>query len=375
MNDPSKKDELAAAVAGLAESDLDKASRARMLGRLVGGLRERGVKGLYAPRKALGWIVDAVSDLAPHIPVRTLATLREHYPGLDGDELAQRLIRNASRATGGVGALGGGIASVEWAAPPALLSTPVLLATETVAVVAVELKLIGELHEIYGPAITGSTTQKAMALLQGWAGRRGVNPLVPGGAMATVLGTGDPQATPRLDPQAVRAKPHLPRAVPDRRGDRQLSEPAPDPQAGRGGRSRPQAASRHTGTSAAASRSGCRELITQYGVGSPGSSSTTCTAPAIQGRWMTNASGSAAGPSRSRFWPASRGITSAITARGRRASSTRNSDSVTVTRMRPSHQTPHTDQHHRDGDRDPRARTGRAQADFQRENGAEGQHG
>ncbi len=189
MNDPSKKDELAAAVAGLAESDLDKASRARMLGRLVSGLRERGVKGLYAPRKALGWIVEAVSDLAPHIPVRTLATLREHYPGLEGDDLAQRLIRNASRATGGVGALGGGIASVEWAAPPALLSTPVLLATETVAVVAIELKLIGELHEIYGYAITGSTTQKAMTLLQGWAGRRGVNPLVPGGAMATVLGT------------------------------------------------------------------------------------------------------------------------------------------------------------------------------------------
>ncbi len=188
-SEPSKKDELAAAVAGLAESDMDKASRARMLGRLVSGLKERGVKGLFLPRKALGWIVDAVSDLAPHIPVRTHDTLREHFPGLDGEELAERLIRNAARATAGVGALGGGIASVEWAAPPALLTTPVLLAAETVAVVAIELKLIGELHEVYGHPLTGSATDKAITLMQSWSSRRGINPLVPGSAVATVLGT------------------------------------------------------------------------------------------------------------------------------------------------------------------------------------------
>src|SRR5581483_859251 len=189
MTDPSKKDELAAAVAGLAESDLDKASRARLLGRLVGDLKERGVKGLFVPRKAIGWIVDAVSDLAPHVPVRTLPTLREHFSGLEGDALAERLIRNAARATASVGALGGGIASVEWAAPPALLTTPVLLATETVAVVAIELKLVGELHAVYGHDLSGAATDKAMALLQSWAGQRGINPLVPGSAISTVLGT------------------------------------------------------------------------------------------------------------------------------------------------------------------------------------------
>jgi uncharacterized protein (DUF697 family) len=189
MSDPSEMDELATAVAGLAESDLDKASRARLLGRLVGGLKARGVKELFAPRKALGWIIDAVSDLAPHVPVRTLPVLRAHFPGLEGDELADRLIRNAARATAGVGALGGGIASVEWAAPPALLTLPVLLAVETVAVVAIELKLIGELHEAYGHSLTGSTTQKAVTLMQSWAGRRGVNPMIPGSSIATVLGT------------------------------------------------------------------------------------------------------------------------------------------------------------------------------------------
>jgi hypothetical protein len=153
------------------------------------GLRERGVKQLFIPRKAIAWITDAVSDLAPHVPVRSLETLRRHYPGLDDEALAERLIRNAARAAAGIGAVGGGVASVEWVAPPALLSTPVLLATETVAVVGIELKLIGELHEVYGHPIPGTPTQRAVSLLQSWASHRGINPMVPGSATATVLGT------------------------------------------------------------------------------------------------------------------------------------------------------------------------------------------
>lgn len=184
-----RADELARTVAGLAESEMDKASRARLLGRLVTGLKQRGVKDLFVPRKAAQWVIDAVSDLAPHVPVRTLGVLRAHFPGLEGDELAERLIRNATRATAGVGAVGGGIAAVEWAAPPTLLTTPVLLATETVAVVGIELKLLGELHEVYGHPIVGTPAQRAIGLLQAWAGRRGVNPMVPGVGVATVLGT------------------------------------------------------------------------------------------------------------------------------------------------------------------------------------------
>jgi hypothetical protein len=188
-SDESKKDELAAAVAGLAESDVDRATRARMLGTLVNGLRQRGVKQLFAPRKAIQWVTDAVSDLAPHVPIRTLPVLRAHFPGLPDDELAERLVRNAARATAGVGAVGGGIASVEWVAPPTLLTTPVLLATETVAVVGIELKLIGELHEIYGNPIIGTPAQRSMSLVQAWAARRGINPMLPGSGIATVLGT------------------------------------------------------------------------------------------------------------------------------------------------------------------------------------------
>ncbi len=42
-------------------------------------------------------MADAVTDIAPHVPVRDLETLRRHFAGLDDDELAERLIRNAAR--------------------------------------------------------------------------------------------------------------------------------------------------------------------------------------------------------------------------------------------------------------------------------------
>ncbi|GIE47532.1 hypothetical protein Ani05nite_10660 [Amorphoplanes nipponensis] len=180
---------IGATVAALTADDLEPAGRRRLLGRLVGDVRRRGLGQLFRPRAALRWMADVVADVAPHVPVRDRATLRRHFDGLDGDALAERLVRNAALATAGVGAAGGGVASLEWVATPTLLSAPVLLAAETVAVVAVELKLIGELHEVYGRPVTGNPVERASALVQSWAGQRGVNPLVPGIGVATVLGT------------------------------------------------------------------------------------------------------------------------------------------------------------------------------------------
>lgn len=130
-----------------------------------------------------------VSQVAPRIPIRDRQALRECFDGLDGDLLAERLIRNAARATAGVAAAGGGIAAVEWAAPPTLLSAPVLLGAETVAVVAIELKLVGELHEAYGVPVPGQGVQRAAALIHAWASQRGINPFVPGVGVGAVLGT------------------------------------------------------------------------------------------------------------------------------------------------------------------------------------------
>ena len=176
-------------VAELARSDLEPAGRRRLLGRLVKDVRGSGLGKVFRPKAALRWMTDVVGDIAPHVPIRDLDTLRSHFDGLDSDELADRLIRNAARATAGIGAAGGGVASVQWAVTPTLLSAPVLLTAETLAVVAIELKLIGELHEVYRRPITGPAGQRATALLQAWASQRGVNPLVPGVGVASVLGT------------------------------------------------------------------------------------------------------------------------------------------------------------------------------------------
>jgi hypothetical protein len=176
-------------VAALTADDIEPGHRRKLLGRLVDDVRRRGLGQLFRPRAALRWMADLVGDIAPHIPVRDRDTLREHFDGLDGDELADRLIRNAARATAAIGAGGGGVASLQWTVTPTLLSAPVLLTAETIAVVAIEMKLIGELHAVYDQPIPGSGTQRAVALIQSWSGQRGVNPLVPGVGVASVLGT------------------------------------------------------------------------------------------------------------------------------------------------------------------------------------------
>jgi hypothetical protein len=180
---------MAGSIARLAESDLDAGERRRLLGRLAGQLRNRGITDTFRPKAAMRWVADAVGDVVPHLPIRSRETLRRHFPGMTDDEIADRLVRNASRATAAIGAAGGGIAAVEWVATPTLLTAPVVLAAETVAVVTVEIKLIGELHEAYGMPIAGSVTQRSVGLISAWAHRRGVNPMMPGAGVAAVLGT------------------------------------------------------------------------------------------------------------------------------------------------------------------------------------------
>lgn len=184
--DPEK---LSQAIAELAEEELPPTVRRRLLGRLVQQVRTGGAGRMIRPKVAIQWMIDTVGQIAPYVPIRDLATLRLHHPGLDDEELADRLVRNASRATASIGAAGGGVSAIEWAVPPTLLSTPILLATETVAVVAVELKLIGELHEIYGQSVPGTSTERAVSMLQAWSTQRGVNPLLPGAGVGAVLGT------------------------------------------------------------------------------------------------------------------------------------------------------------------------------------------
>src|SRR3954468_21197269 len=91
-----REEELSSAVVALTDEDAEPGDRRRMLGRLVRlQIRDRGVKGLFKPKQAVQWGADAVAGVVPHSPIRDLETLRRHYDGLDGDELAERLVRNA----------------------------------------------------------------------------------------------------------------------------------------------------------------------------------------------------------------------------------------------------------------------------------------
>ena len=86
------------------------------------------------------------------------------------DEIAQLLIERAARAAAAVGGTTGA-----WAALPVLPAFPAEVAAETLAVVGIEVKLVAELHEIYGMAAAGQRArERARAYLGSWATRRGV---------------------------------------------------------------------------------------------------------------------------------------------------------------------------------------------------------
>jgi hypothetical protein len=168
------------------EEDLDRETRGRLLGRfarlMAASARRAGAAGIAGGR----WMTDLVEQLAPHIPVRDLETLRAHHHGLEGEELADSLVRAAQRTTAGVGAAGGALAAVEFTAPPLLLTAPVQIVAETVVVATIEVKLIAELHEVYGIHIQGTGAARGALFLQAWAQQRGVDPLKPGSVTAAL---------------------------------------------------------------------------------------------------------------------------------------------------------------------------------------------
>ncbi|MBV9291402.1 MAG: hypothetical protein JO222_03045 [Frankiales bacterium] len=176
-DDRGDRTELSTVVSRLADDEpLDRSTRARLVGRLAVLMAGRS-RRLY----------DAVLEVAPHVPIRDRETLRAHHRNLDDDDLAQVLIANATRVTGAIGAAGGLLSTVEMAAPPALLTAPVQVAAETLAVVAVELKLVAELHELYGRAPAGTPAVRAASYLGAWARRRGLDPFAAGGGIGGVI--------------------------------------------------------------------------------------------------------------------------------------------------------------------------------------------
>lgn len=146
------------------------AALAALVAQLAGNARSAGVRAVVAGR----WLSDLVTDVAPSISFRSAEDLRRQYPNLGDDAIADRLITTAARLSAAVGAAAGAMAAAEFVAPPALALAPVQLGAETLAVVAIELRLVAELHEIAGFGVPGSMRESAPAYLQAWVGRRAV---------------------------------------------------------------------------------------------------------------------------------------------------------------------------------------------------------
>jgi hypothetical protein len=128
------------------------------------------------------WLTAQTLEMAPRVSIRSIETLRGQYPGYGTEALADVLIKNAARASAGVGAAVGVAA-----ATPFIPTVPVELGVETLALVGIELKLTAELHEVYGMRAPGSAPERMIAYLGAWANRRGIR--ITSGGVALAVGS------------------------------------------------------------------------------------------------------------------------------------------------------------------------------------------
>jgi hypothetical protein len=187
-NGPEDKKRIAKALQAVASIGTEAVRRGGSVARTGGGFARRGadtatgtvVRGADNARRGVGsagrgvtsglnWLTGQVVAMGPRLRIRDQATLRAHFPGRSDDEIAGLLVERAARATATVGGATGA-----WAALPTLPAFPAEVAAETLAVVGIEIKLVAELHEIYGMPATGSPADRARAYVGSWASRRGV---------------------------------------------------------------------------------------------------------------------------------------------------------------------------------------------------------
>ena len=137
--------------------------------RTTGGARKRAGSAGRGVTSGLSWLTAQVVAMGPRLKIRDQATLRAQFPGRTDDDIAGLLVERAARATATVGGATGAAAAL-----PVLPAFPVEVAAETLAVVGIEIKLLAELHEIYGLPASGSAADRARAYVGAWASRRGV---------------------------------------------------------------------------------------------------------------------------------------------------------------------------------------------------------
>jgi hypothetical protein len=153
------------------------------------GARAAG-RGTRAVRQRAGsgtdWLVGQVVAMAPRVRVRDRAALQAQFPGRSAEEIADALIDGAARAAAAAGGAAGMAAAL-----PVMPAFPAEIVAETLVVVGIELKLVAELHEVYGTPAPGNFTERMSAYLASWAHRRGVFMLEGGGL---IIAAGSPLA-------------------------------------------------------------------------------------------------------------------------------------------------------------------------------------
>ncbi|TQK51375.1 hypothetical protein FBY35_1772 [Streptomyces sp. SLBN-118] len=174
--------------------------RAPRLAAVRQGMR-RGRAGVGA---ALAFVADRIIENAPRVPVRDLATLRKQFPGLGPEELADKLVAGAANGTSTVGAGIGAAAMLP--VPPAM---PAELATEIISVAAIELKLIAELHEVYGVRPRGGLKERSVAYLTSWTEERGIDVTKPVTINAALGGRFKRELRQQVMKRTVRNLPNL----------------------------------------------------------------------------------------------------------------------------------------------------------------------
>ncbi len=166
--------------------------------------REGVRKGGDRAKAGLAYLADRIIEIAPRVPVRDLQTLRGQFPGLGPEEIADKLVAGAASATATVGAGIGAAAMLP--VPPAM---PAELAAEITGVAAIELKLIAELHEVYGVRPPGNLKDRSTAYLRSWSGERGIDAMKPSSVDAALGGRMKRELRQQIMKRMVRDLPNL----------------------------------------------------------------------------------------------------------------------------------------------------------------------
>ncbi|MEV7190590.1 hypothetical protein AB0N81_02110 [Streptomyces sp. NPDC093510] len=179
-------------------------SRIGRVAAVTHGVKEGVRKGGRGAKAGIGYLADRLIENAPRIPVRDLATLRKQFPGLGPEQLADKLVAGAANATSTVGAGVGAAAMMP--VPPAM---PAELAAEITGVAAIELKLIAELHEVYGRRPDGNLKQRSTEYLNSWSQERGVDVSKPATFNAALGGQMKRELRQQIMKRMVRNLPNL----------------------------------------------------------------------------------------------------------------------------------------------------------------------